>query len=205
VEPEHVTADIIRLLATEPQFCPHLHIPLQSGDDRILHLMGRGYTAAEYRTIVGRLRDEVRDVAVSTDVMVGFPGETEEAFEATLSLVREIGFSGLHLFKYSPRPGTRAAGFPGQVPGGEKERRLKLLLAVGRELRAAFAARFVGRTVQVLVETRNPNGLWEGLSGHYLPVAFPADENYTGAAVFVKVEGFKNDTLCGRLLKKDLH
>jgi len=205
IEPEHVTTEIIRLLVTEPRFCPHLHVPLQSGDDGILKLMGRRYTVANYRALVGRLREEVRDVAISTDVMVGFPGETEEAFEATSSFVRETGFSGLHLFKFSPRPGTPAARFPGQVPGGEKERRLKLLLAVGQELRAAFAASFLGRTVQVLVETKNPDGSWEGLSEHYLPVVFYAEENCAGAALFVKVEAVRNDTLCGRLLKKELH
>ncbi len=202
VEPEHITADIIRLLATESRFCRHLHIPLQSGDDEILQLMGRSYSAAEYRALVGRLREAVPEVAISSDVMVGFPGESEAAFEATSRFVREIGFSGLHLFKYSPRPGTRAACFKGQVPDGEKERRLKLLLAVGRELRNAFANRYLGRMVKVLVEAKNPDGACEGLSEHYFPVVFYADEDCAGSIFLVKVESVKNDTLLGKVFKK---
>jgi len=195
LEPKEVTPALVELLATKPRFCPHLHLPLQSGDDTVLRRMGRRYTTAEYQALVHFLRERVPDIALTTDVMVGFPGETEEAFARTVSFIREMAFSGLHVFKFSPRPGTPAAGFPEQVPGPEKERRLKILLAVGNELAHRFAVRFTGRVVRVLVEGRNPEGLWEGLSEYYLPVVFVAEGDWAGGIVPVEVARVEGQVL----------
>ena len=200
IEPQDVTADLVSLLARERRFCPHLHIPVQSGDDEVLRLMGRRYDTGTYRKVVSLLREGVPNIAITTDVMVGFPGETESAFANTVSFVRDIGFAGLHVFKFSPRPGTPAAMLTGQLPEKEKERRLKVLLAVGAELKEAFANRFIGRVAEVLVERRNPDGSWEGLCGHYLRVVFKAKKMLVGSIVPVKVDAVKNDTLFGRPL-----
>jgi threonylcarbamoyladenosine tRNA methylthiotransferase MtaB len=197
IEPGEVTPALVELMAAEPRLCPHLHIPLQSGDDAVLRRMGRRYATADYRAIVYFLRERLPEIALTTDVMVGFPGETEESFERTVKFVREIRFSGLHVFRFSPRPGTPAAGFPGQVPGPEKERRLKVLQKVGEELAHAFATRFLGRVVQVLVEGRNRKSLWEGLSEHYLPVVFPAEGDLAGLVVPVGVEAVNGRVLQG--------
>lgn len=197
IEPGEVTPALVELMAAEPRLCPHLHIPLQSGDDAVLRRMGRRYTTADYRALVYFLCERLPEIALTTDVMVGFPGETEASFERTVVFVREIAFSGLHVFRFSPRPGTPAAGFPGPVPEPEKERRLKVLQKVGAELAHAFATRFLGRVVQVLVEGRNRENLWEGLSAHYLPVVFPAEEDLAGSVVPVGVEAVSGRVLQG--------
>ncbi|MEW6182885.1 MAG: tRNA (N(6)-L-threonylcarbamoyladenosine(37)-C(2))-methylthiotransferase MtaB [Bacillota bacterium] len=197
IEPGNVVPGLGDLMADEPRFCPHLHLPLQSGDDDILRLMGRRYRTADYRAMVGRLRERMPDVSVSTDVMVGFPGETEAAFTNTVSFIHETGFSGLHVFKFSPRPGTPAQTFSGQVHGREKERRLRLLLEESGDLTAAFAARFVGRVVHVLVERMCPEGFCEGFSEHYLPVAFEGAEESAGRIVPVKISAFDKGVLNG--------
>ncbi|MEW6173468.1 MAG: tRNA (N(6)-L-threonylcarbamoyladenosine(37)-C(2))-methylthiotransferase MtaB [Bacillota bacterium] len=197
IEPGEVVSSLGDLMANEPRFCPHLHVPLQSGDDTVLKLMGRKYRTADYRALISRLRERMPDVSVTTDVMVGFPGETDAAFANTASFIRETGFSGLHVFKFSPRPGTPAAAFPDRVHGKEKERRLRLLLQQSRNLTEAFAARFVGRMVHVLVERMNNEGFYEGFSEHYLPVVFKKPGGVTGSVIPVKITAFDKGALTG--------
>ncbi|WP_245963032.1 tRNA (N(6)-L-threonylcarbamoyladenosine(37)-C(2))-methylthiotransferase MtaB [Thermodesulfitimonas autotrophica] len=200
LEPTEVTPELVALIARDSRFCPHLHIPLQSGDDGVLRRMGRRYTTAAYAETVHFLRAKVPEIAITTDVMVGFPGETDAAFARSVAFVRQIGFAGLHVFKFSPRPGTPAATFADQVPGPVKEKRLGVLLEVGAALSHTFAARFSGRTVNVLVEGKNEAGFWEGLSEHYLPVAFTAGGDLRGLIVPVRVREVKGKLLCGELL-----
>ncbi|MEW6572505.1 MAG: tRNA (N(6)-L-threonylcarbamoyladenosine(37)-C(2))-methylthiotransferase MtaB [Bacillota bacterium] len=202
IEPKEVSPALVELLAEDARFCPHLHIPLQSGDDAVLQRMGRRYTAAEYREAVQSLRKRVPDIAITTDVMVGFPGETESAFTNTVSFVRSIGFSGLHVFKFSARPGTPAARFPDQVPGTVKEQRLKIMLDTGTGLAHSYAKRFQGRRVTVLVEGKNAAELWEGLSENYLPVVFKADGALSGLMVNVVITEVQGNVLHGRISGK---
>lgn len=176
IEPLEITPALIDLMASSAVICPHLHIPLQSGDDEILRRMGRRYTTREYALLVEHARSRIRDLAVTTDVMVGFPGETEEQFARSLAFVRRTAFSGLHVFKYSPRRGTPAATFSGQVPAKVKEKRSDVMLALDAELRREFASRYAGRTVEVLVE-ECVDGRAEGLTGNYLRVSFPAEKD----------------------------
>ncbi|RDV81286.1 tRNA (N(6)-L-threonylcarbamoyladenosine(37)-C(2))-methylthiotransferase MtaB [Ammonifex thiophilus] len=198
IEPLEVTPDLIELLRRDSRFCPHLHIPLQSGDDEILRRMGRRYTTAQYRELVARLREAVPDIAITTDVMVGFPGETEEAFARTEQLLRELELAGMHVFPYSPRPGTPAARFPDRVPWPEVERRLERLLLLRDELRQRYAGRFLGREVEVLLEkVEGKQGL--GLSPHYLSVIVFGPHLSPGKLVRVRVERVAEGTLYGHL------
>lgn len=173
VEPQEVTADLICLLGRSRTVCRHLHIPLQSGNDGILAAMHRNYDAAFFQDLLRRIHEAVPGVAVGIDVMAGFPGETEEAFDDTLHLVEETPIAYLHVFPYSRRPGTPAATMSGQVPEQEKKRRTERLRAVGAIKRRRFAEQFIGMPLNVLVEDRTDKmtGFPIGFSDNYIPVA----------------------------------
>lgn len=151
LEAFEVSESLLDLMAREPRVCPHLHLPLQSGDDSILQAMRRRYTVAEFLAACERATTRIPDLALTTDVIVGFPGETEEQFARTLDVCRTVGFSRIHVFPYSRREGTEAARLP-DLPGGLKKERLHRLERLGRDLAEAFARRFLGRTVEVLME-----------------------------------------------------
>jgi threonylcarbamoyladenosine tRNA methylthiotransferase MtaB len=170
LEPFALDDELIRTLARTASFCPHLHLPLQSGDDRVLAAMRRGYNSADFARIVGRIRELwPENLHLSTDLLVGFPGETDEAFQRTLALVRELGFGHLHVFPYSPRPGTLAASMEGHLPEALARARCEEGIAVGDELLGKFTAPFLGTTVPVLVEKAR-DGELKGLTPHFLPV-----------------------------------
>lgn len=200
VEPQDVSPRLVALVAGCEKICRHLHIPLQSGDDAVLKKMNRRYTSGFYRELAGFIRAAVPEIALTTDVMVGFPGETDEQFRRTYAFVREMAFSRLHVFKYSPRKMTPAAAMPGQVPAPVKEERSRLLIALGEELARSFAARCAGRVVEVLVEEPSGEfpGCFEGFTGNYLRVAFPASAELRGELAAVLVEGLAGS---GALLK----
>jgi tRNA-2-methylthio-N6-dimethylallyladenosine synthase len=150
--PRDLSADLIAAHGDVPALMPHLHLPVQSGSDRILKAMNRQHSADEYRRRIEKLRGARPDIALSSDFIVGFPGETEAEFEETLALAREIGFAQAYSFKYSPRPGTPAAEHDGQVPDDVKSARLAALQTVLARSQAAFNAAMIGRTVAVLFE-----------------------------------------------------
>ena len=174
LEPTEVTPGIIRMLKEYRNFCTHLHLPLQSGHDAILRAMNRPYTTAQYLEIVTEIKKAVPDIAISTDVMVGFPGEKEEYFQEYWRFVEKVGFSRLHVFKYSPRQGTPAADFPDQIPAPVKEARSRRMLRLGEKLEERYAEKFLLRVVEVLVEEQSDATLWEGSSANYLKVRFTA-------------------------------
>lgn len=170
LEPFALDDELIRTLARTAAFCPHLHLPLQSGDDRVLAAMRRGYSSADFARIAGRIRELwPENLHFSTDLLVGFPGETDAAFQRTLGLVRELGFGHLHVFPYSPRPGTLAASMEGHLPEAVVKARCEEGIAVGDELLRKYAAPFLGTTVPVLVEKAR-GGEVKGLTPHFLPV-----------------------------------
>ena len=150
--PRDFTDHLIEALACLPKVCEHFHLPLQSGDDAILKAMGRGYTTAEYLRLVDRLRQAVPGAAISTDVMVGFPGESDQAYENTLALMAQVRFDQAFMFKYSDRPGTRAASMEPKIPAGEKQRRLEQLVLQQNRIAAEINAARVGQEMEVLVE-----------------------------------------------------
>ena len=165
LEPDHLTDDLLDRLAACEKLCPQFHISLQSGCDNTLRRMNRHYTADEYRALCRKLRARFTDCTLSTDVMVGFPGETEDDHTASLAFVREIGFEKAHVFPYSPREGTRAAAMPDQVPKAVKERRAAEMIETANALRSAYLRSLIGTDAQVLIE--------ENACGHtanYTPV-----------------------------------
>ena len=150
--PADMSPALIAAMAEVPAVAPQLHLPVQSGSDAVLTRMERGYTIADYRAIVARLRDAVPDLALSTDVIVGFPGESPEDFDATCRLLEEIGYDHAFLFKYSSRTLTKAGRWEDSVPEDEKSRRLTRVIALQEEISAARNRRWIGRTIDVLVE-----------------------------------------------------
>ena len=150
--PRHVHDDLLLAIRDLPRVCEHLHLPFQSADDIILKQMRRRYTRDEYRAIIGHARSTISDLSVSTDVIVGYPGETEEQFQRTLELLEEIKFDVVHIQGFSPRPRTTAARQPDDVPPAEKKRRINVLLEAQRRIAEEANHRWLGRTVEVLVE-----------------------------------------------------
>lgn len=174
IDPGDLTDDLLALWR-EPRLCRHLHLPLQSGCDATLERMGRRYTAGRYAELLARARAAAPGLAVTTDVIVGFPGETEAEFEASLAFVQAQGFARLHVFPYSPRAGTLAATLPDQIPPPIKEARGQAMRRVGMEATQRFVESFLGRTLDVLWEAqaaRSADGaaLWSGLTDNYIRV-----------------------------------
>lgn len=204
VEPNDITPELVETLSGLKVFCRHLHVPLQSGDDEILQRMGRRYNTWEYARLASILRENLPDLGLTTDVMVGFPGETEENFNNSLKFIEKISFSRLHVFKYSPRRGTPAASFGGQVEPGVKEDRSRKLIETGKNLLANFAKAYVGHKLDVLVEQpfQEGGGLYEGLTGNYIKVVFPGNEDLRGEIVKVKAEKFERDVIRGKIIIK---
>jgi len=193
-------------LWTNPRLCRHLHLPLQSGCDATLRRMGRKYTGAAFAAIVERARRRIPELSLTTDVIVGFPGETEDEFRQTLAFIAQQQFSRLHVFKYSRRPGTLAAQMPNQIPPPIAEERSDRLLALGRELATAFHARFVGREVEVLWETAQREGgrlVWNGLTDNYLRVLAPSEDNLANTLAQVRCLRADAMGLEGTLLPED--
>lgn len=197
--PRDMSADLVEAHAAIPTLAPYLHLPVQSGSDAVLEAMNRGYTAADYRRIVERLRAARPDLALSSDFIVGFPGEREADFEATLELVRTVGFAQAYSFKFSARPGTPAASMRGRVKDTVAAERLARLQALLDEQAAAFNAATVGRTVPVLIEGdgRHP-GQVVGRTPWQQPVHLDAGPLRPGDLVDVTITGVHAHSLAGR-------
>jgi threonylcarbamoyladenosine tRNA methylthiotransferase MtaB len=176
VGPAELKPDLLACWA-DRRMARHLHMPIQSGSARVLRAMRRRYNPDQFRRAVERVRDAIPDCSITTDVIVGFPGETDAEFAETLAFCRELAFSKIHAFPYSERAGTEAAGMPDQVRPEVKKERMARLLALSHELARDYHARFVGRTMEVLWEDREPDGRWSGLTDNYLRVLTTTDEN----------------------------
>lgn len=203
IEPQDVNPALIKFIATQSKICRHLHIPLQSGDNEILRNMRRRYIVNEYRDLANLIREQINGVALTTDLIVGFPGETEQQFKNTYLFVQEMAFSRLHVFKYSPRPGTLAATLPGQVKESVKKDRSELLISLGKKLAHSFALQHVGHEVNVLVEEEAPSfypGCLKGFTDNYLTVIFPGPIELRGQIVKVKVKEVENNLLKGMII-----
>ncbi|MBC8102675.1 MAG: tRNA (N6-isopentenyl adenosine(37)-C2)-methylthiotransferase MiaB [Cytophagales bacterium] len=188
--PKDFTDDVIEAMATLPHVCEQVHLPVQVGDDTLLKRMHRGYTLDQYREIVRKLRAAMPDIAITTDLMLGFPGETEDQFQNTLRFVEEVRFDAAFMFAYSPRDPTQAASFPDQIPQKEKIRRLEALIAVQNEITCAINQRHAdeNRLFEVLVECRShkdPNQ-WQGQTRSGKTTHFPAGRDLVGQFVQVR-------------------
>ncbi len=201
--PRDVDQSLIDAHRDNRALMPFLHLPVQSGSDRILKAMNRGHTADEYRESVRRLREARPDLALSSDFIVGHPGETEEDFEATMQLVRDIGFAMAYSFTYSPRPGTPAAGQPFQVAEDVKTRRLAELQALLREQQDAFNADMVGTVQNILItgKGRKPGQL-SGRSPYLQPVHFEGPDHLIGTIAKVAITTRMTNSLGGTLIRE---
>ncbi len=201
IEPMDLHPEFLQTIARSRKVCPFLYLPLQSGSDRILQKMGRRYRSGDFARLVQKARELIPDLSIWTDLIVGFPGETEDDHRQTMDLVEELALSHLHVFPYSPRPGTEAFSFPEQVAPDIKKRRVRELRALDEKLSLRFHRQLVGKQVQVLVEkVENPG---EGLSEHYVRVRFPAAAaELKGSLVQVQVTAAAPWGVEGHLVKK---
>ena len=200
LEPEQLTPPVIARLAAQEKLCPQFHLSLQSGCDDTLRRMNRHYTTAEYRQIVGDLRKAFPNCAVTTDIMVGFAGETEEEFGESLAFAKEIAFAKVHVFAYSRRPGTRAYDMPGQVPNREKERRSREMIAATLETQRAFFAAQTGRVEEVLFEQERDRNVYEGYTRNYTPVRVASAAPLQGQIRQVRLTQALEDFCLGELV-----
>lgn len=196
LEPDAMTPEVIRRLAAAPGLCPQFHLSLQSGCDATLRRMNRRYTTSEYAAVCAQLREAFPGCALTTDIMVGFPGEDADEFAASLRFVTDTAFARVHVFAYSKRPGTPAAKAPGQVSRADKALRSRLMMdACGRQ-REAHARAQIGRVAEVLLETRRDNGMMEGYTPDYLLVK-TRTQHPAGSRVWVRITGHENGDCLG--------
>ncbi|MBP5272128.1 MAG: MiaB/RimO family radical SAM methylthiotransferase, partial [Clostridia bacterium] len=203
LEFDNIGPEAIEKLASFPNFCPQFHISLQSGSDSVLRRMYRNYDTKAYKALCDRLRATFPDGTITTDIMTGFPFETEEEFEESLAFAREIGFEKIHVFPFSPRTGMPAAEMQPQVPKAVKKERARRMIALGEELRTAFLERQVGRDLEVLCETFE-DGMVTGHTANYTPVRFPSDRDRQNELVTVRIDGVEKeqDACVGTLLSE---
>lgn len=193
LEPELMTEDVLSRFSKQPKFCPHFHLSLQSGCDETLKRMHRHYTSDEYAQIVSNIRRIFDNPSITTDIMVGFAGETEEEFNDSLNFADYIGFAKVHVFSYSQRKGTLADKMPDQVDPSVKNIRSKLMIEHTESKRAEFLAKQVGRVEEVLFEINNRHGYFEGYTKNYTPVYVKSDVDIIGQILPVIITEAKKD------------
>jgi threonylcarbamoyladenosine tRNA methylthiotransferase MtaB len=199
LEPREATAELIAFISSSRKVCPHLHLPLQSGADEILKRMNRPYTSRFFRDLVLGISERMPQAAVGVDVMVGFPGEDEEAFGQTYDLLRELPISYLHCFPFSPRPGTPAADMTGQVGERTKKERVQVLRDLSKEKRRAFYSRFIGEPLTLLIEHRRVQGMLRGISRNYIFCLVEGGDELMGREVEAVLLEVKGERATGRV------
>lgn len=192
IEASQIDERVIEVLNQSDKMCRHLHIPLQAGDDAVLKRMRRKYTVAEYREKILQLQEAIPDVAITTDVIVGFPGETDSQFENTYQLIESLGMYQLHVFPYSKRTGTPAARMPDQVDDEIKNQRVERMIRLSKHLQKQYAQKFVGHVLEVIPERpykEDPTGKQlMGYSDNYLPIVFQSDPSAIGKICRVRLD-----------------
>ena len=198
IQPDTVSDEIIDLAATHPKFARHFHIPLQSGSDDVLRRMRRTYDRERFADLIERIATRIPECGIGTDVICGFPGETDDDFRRTFDLLVELPVTYLHPFTYSVRPGSEAESFPGQVPGDVRKRRTRALKRLSRDLSREFRERHVGRTMPIVVEEMRRNGEPHlgGLTDNYLRVDLGAG-THDGTVVWARLNGLSEEGMTG--------
>ena len=196
LEPDHLTDEVIEKLSECKKLCPQFHLSLQSGCDKTLKSMNRHYTADEFRKISLKLRNSFDDCTLTTDVMVGFAGESDEDFRESLDFVKEIGFEKVHVFPYSVRKGTRAEKLTGHLEQKIKDERCKIMIEETEKLRRDFFTSQIGKSFSVIPETRDKNGFYTGYTANYIPVKFKADGDLHGKTVNTKITAIGDGDYC---------
>ena len=199
IEPTTITDALLNRMAASSKLCPYLHVPLQSGDDEILNAMNRPYHVAEFTGLIERAVSLIPHLGLGTDLMVGFPGESEAAFMNTLLVANTLPFSYFHIFTYSPRPGTAAAKLPKQVAAPIARERVQRMSDLSRRKRLAFAERHIGSTLPVLFESGETDGLRIGTTAHFLKVAVASDVGLTNQLRNVLITGASDRWAVGQL------
>lgn len=205
LEPEMINDEDIRRLAAQPKFCPQFHLSLQSGCDKTLKEMNRRYTTADYAELVQKLRDSFDNCAITTDVMVGFPNETEEDFEQSVEFVKKIGFAKVHVFPYSQRKGTPAADFENQIPTSQKNIRAKIMSEAAEESRQKFLQSQSGLTFPVLFEREKSDKIPHGYTPNYTLVKIftkNLGKSLRNQIFYVKIERIENDYCVGEIVSE---
>ncbi len=202
--PRDFGRDIIDAIDAVPTLCDHVHLPVQSGSDKVLNAMQRLYTREQYLERIAWMKSAKRGVSITTDVIVGFPGETEEDFHQTLSLLDEVGYDGVFTFKYSPRPNTPSLALDDAIPDQEKSRRLEVLMSRQKEIQITRYKKYIGSNIEVMVEGRNESrNQWIGRTSHNKTLNFtaPADASpKVGAYVQTRVVGSFPNSLLGEMV-----
>ena len=198
LEPSCMTPELIDVLKGIPQICPHFHLSLQSGSDSVLKRMNRKYDTEVFRRVAADLRSAFADASLTTDMICGFPGETDAEHQESCAFAREIGFTHIHVFPFSPREGTKAWNMDGKTDGAVKAARTAELRAISDEMEKARAEEFVGKNVQVLLERQLEDGTWEGYCREYIRVIVSADPALqAGKIVDVNIRETRNFSVAG--------
>ncbi|MBR3817307.1 MAG: tRNA (N(6)-L-threonylcarbamoyladenosine(37)-C(2))-methylthiotransferase MtaB [Clostridia bacterium] len=197
LEPDHLTDEVIAGLAECKKLCPQFHISLQSGCDSTLKRMNRHYDTEEYRRIAKKLRESFPDCTLTTDIMVGFAGETQEDFLSSVAFAEEIGFEKVHVFPYSIRKGTNAEKLTGHIDKAVKEERSRIMIERTEKIRREFLKKQVGKTVEVLFETADSNGFINGYTTNYTPVKAKLSESLCGKLIKIKITDAEGDFCIG--------
>ncbi len=199
LQPYEITYKLLSLWTQERRICPHFHISLQSGSDSVLKRMKRGYSAQDYEDAMVMIREALPEAAVTTDVIVGFPGETDIEFQDTMSFCRKIGFARINAFSYSARPGTVAATMSDQVDARTKKERLSQITALAKKSTVEFVSRHVGMTVDVLWEQKSKADLWGGYTSNYIRVYSRNERNQANILGQTKLMNIYKDGIWGEL------
>lgn len=195
IEPVIITEDFVRRSKELVKLCPQFHLSLQSGCDETLKRMNRRYTTEEYRNAVNLLRKYISDTSITTDLMVGFAGETDEEFKKSYDFCREIGFMQMHIFKYSIRKGTRAENMPNQVTENIKDKRSHKMIALAESMKKAFYTNYIGKPLKVLVEQEKSPGKYHATTMNYMDVLLPAEPNQVGQIIEFTPSEYKDGYL----------
>ena len=198
--PKDASKELVDTIAQSKHICHHIHLPFQSGNDRILKEMNRVYNREKDLSLVSYIKEKIPDISLTSDVIVGFPGETEAEFEDTLSLIREVEFTSLYTFIYSPRVGTKAAKMPDPVSHEEKSERMSRLLALQEEIAAKRCGAMIGKRERVLVEEKTPKGSLSGRTGGNVIVEFEGSDAFVGSFCEVEITEAGNYILKGKLV-----
>ncbi len=201
IEAQDINSRLIEKFTTSVMLCPHLHIPMQSGDDEILRSMKRKYLTCDYKNLVDNLKRVLPAISITTDIMVGFPAEEEDNFQNTVKFLEYIRPSRMHIFPYSPRRGTSAYGLKNKISNEIVRRRKGILLDLSREFSFSYRKQFIGKVLSVLVESKPDTNtkLLKGYSGNYIPILFAGPRQLINQIVLVRVERLEGNLTFGSL------
>lgn len=202
IEAMELTDEFLNGLFEIKKFCHHFHVPLQSGCDTVLRRMNRRYTTDEFRDRINYIRELMPDASITTDVIVGFPGETEEEFKQTENFIKEINFSRLHVFPFSPRKGTLADNMPNQIEKSVKIERSHRLISLSEKLERDFYERFINSIQEVLFEDKKDDNFYEGLTGNYIKVAVKSKQDLHNKIIHVRLKKALNGYIFGEVIEK---